>query len=87
MIDLPERGGRVISWLPAAHIAERGANYYLPVVNGLHGHDLPGPTRDRRVPAAGDADLVLRRAADLGEAEGRARGAARRASRRAARAG
>ena len=79
MIELPERGGKVISWLPAAHIAERGAHYYLPVVRGLSGHDLPRPAQDRRVPAAGEADLVLRRAADLGEAEGRARGAARRA--------
>jgi long-subunit acyl-CoA synthetase (AMP-forming) len=35
MVPFPERGGRVISWLPAAHIAERGANYYLPVVKGL----------------------------------------------------
>ena len=35
MIELPEEGGRVISWLPAAHIAERGANYYLPVCKGL----------------------------------------------------
>src|SRR5258707_183478 len=29
MIDFPERGGKVISWLPAAHIAERGSHYYL----------------------------------------------------------
>jgi long-chain acyl-CoA synthetase len=35
MIELPERGGKVVSWLPAAHIAERGANYYLPVSYGL----------------------------------------------------
>ncbi len=35
LIELPERGGKVISWLPAAHIAERGANYYLPVSYGL----------------------------------------------------
>ena len=35
MIELPERGGKVISWLPAAHIAERGANYYLPMCYGL----------------------------------------------------
>jgi long-chain acyl-CoA synthetase len=35
LIELPERGGKVISWLPAAHIAERGANYYLPVCQGL----------------------------------------------------
>jgi long-subunit acyl-CoA synthetase (AMP-forming) len=34
MIEFPERGSKVISWLPAAHIAERGANYYLPVMNG-----------------------------------------------------
>jgi len=34
MIDFP-RDGRVISWLPAAHIAERNAHHYLPVVFGL----------------------------------------------------
>ncbi|CAN5158573.1 fatty acid--CoA ligase FadD11 [soil metagenome] len=34
LIDFPERGAKVISWLPAAHIAERGAHYYLPVVKG-----------------------------------------------------
>lgn len=28
-------GGRVISWLPAAHIAERGAHYYAPLLFGL----------------------------------------------------
>ena len=27
--------GRVISWLPAAHIAERNAHHYLPIVYGL----------------------------------------------------
>jgi len=27
--------GRVISWLPSAHIAERGCHHYLPVVYGL----------------------------------------------------
>jgi long-subunit acyl-CoA synthetase (AMP-forming) len=34
MIDFP-RDGRVISWLPAAHIAERNAHHYLPIVFGL----------------------------------------------------
>jgi long-chain acyl-CoA synthetase len=29
------RDGRVISWLPAAHIAERNAHHYLPIVYGL----------------------------------------------------
>ncbi len=43
MIELPERGGKVISWLPAAHIAERGANYYLPVVRGLSVTVCPDP--------------------------------------------
>jgi long-chain acyl-CoA synthetase len=35
LIQLPERGGRVISWLPAAHVAERNAHYYLPVTKGV----------------------------------------------------
>ncbi|HET7053275.1 MAG TPA: AMP-dependent synthetase/ligase [Solirubrobacterales bacterium] len=43
LIPFPEHGGRVISWLPAAHIAERGANYYLPVVKGLEIHICPDP--------------------------------------------
>ncbi|HYU60634.1 MAG TPA: AMP-dependent synthetase/ligase [Solirubrobacterales bacterium] len=44
MIPMPERG-RVISWLPAAHIAERGANYYLPVVYGLSITVCPEPRK------------------------------------------
>ncbi len=34
LIRFPE-DGRVISWLPAAHIAERNAHHYLPIVFGL----------------------------------------------------
>ena len=34
MIDFPDRGAKVISWLPLAHIADRGANYYLPAMLG-----------------------------------------------------
>ncbi|HEY7621776.1 MAG TPA: long-chain fatty acid--CoA ligase [Solirubrobacteraceae bacterium] len=34
LIEFP-RDGRVISWLPAAHVAERNAHHYLPVVYGL----------------------------------------------------
>ncbi|HSV06763.1 MAG TPA: AMP-binding protein, partial [Candidatus Binatus sp.] len=30
-----EEGTRVISWLPAAHIAERAAHHYLPIVYGF----------------------------------------------------
>jgi long-subunit acyl-CoA synthetase (AMP-forming) len=43
MVDFPDRGGKVISWLPAAHIAERGAHYYLPVVRGLQVTICPDP--------------------------------------------
>jgi long-chain acyl-CoA synthetase len=34
LIEFPP-DGRVISWLPAAHIAERNAHHYLPIVFGL----------------------------------------------------
>ena len=34
LIQFP-RDGRVISWLPNAHIAERNAHHYLPIVYGL----------------------------------------------------
>jgi len=34
LIKFP-RDGRVISWLPAAHVAERNAHHYLPIVFGL----------------------------------------------------
>ncbi len=45
LIQLPERGGRVISWLPAAHVAERNAHYYLPVTKGLEVHVCEDPRR------------------------------------------
>jgi long-chain acyl-CoA synthetase len=34
IIQFPD-GGRVISWLPAAHIAERAAHHYIPMSYGL----------------------------------------------------
>ena len=34
LVQFP-RDGRVISWLPAAHVAERNAHHYLPIVYGL----------------------------------------------------
>jgi long-chain acyl-CoA synthetase len=34
LIDFP-RDGRVISWLPSAHVAERVAHHYIPIVYGL----------------------------------------------------
>ena len=45
MINLPERGAKVISWLPAAHIAERGAHYYLPCTRGVSVTICPDPRK------------------------------------------
>jgi long-chain acyl-CoA synthetase len=45
LIDLPERGAKVISWLPAAHVAERNAHYYLPVTKGVSVHVCADPRR------------------------------------------
>jgi long-subunit acyl-CoA synthetase (AMP-forming) len=42
MIEFPEET-RVISWLPAAHIAERAAHHYLPVVFGFTVTCCPDP--------------------------------------------
>jgi long-chain acyl-CoA synthetase len=42
MVKFPEES-RVISWLPAAHIAERGAHHYLPIVYGLQITSCPDP--------------------------------------------
>jgi long-subunit acyl-CoA synthetase (AMP-forming) len=41
-VELPD-GGRVVSWLPSAHIAERGAHHYLPVVFGMTVTSCPNP--------------------------------------------
>jgi len=45
IIEIPERGAKIISWLPAAHIAERGAHYYLPVIRGPSVHICPDPRK------------------------------------------
>ncbi len=42
LLDFPE-GARVLSWLPAAHIAERGAHHYLPVIYGFTVTDCDDP--------------------------------------------
>ncbi|HEY8082222.1 MAG TPA: long-chain fatty acid--CoA ligase [Solirubrobacterales bacterium] len=42
LIQLPS-DGRVISWLPMAHIAERNASHYLPMVVGLTATCCPDP--------------------------------------------
>jgi len=38
-----DEGGRVICWLPMAHIAERIASYYAPIVFGLQVTTCPDP--------------------------------------------
>ena len=43
MIEFPDRGAKVISWLPLAHIADRGANYYLPTMLGASITICPDP--------------------------------------------
>ena len=83
--------------LPRHHRLPRGGERRLVAADGAHRrarvlalhpdparvHDdvLPGPAPGRRLPARGAADVVLRRAAHLGEAEGRDRGRASRRSR------
>ena len=42
IIQFPD-GGRVISWLPYAHIAERQCSQYLPMVMGFTTTDCPDP--------------------------------------------
>ena len=87
LIDLPERG-RQGDLLAAGRPRRRAKRPLLPAGHqGRLGHDLRRSSPDRRVPAQGEPDLVLRGAADLREAQGRARGDDGRAARRAARAG
>jgi long-chain acyl-CoA synthetase len=38
-------GSRVISWLPAAHVAERTAHHYLPIAYGMSITTCPDPRR------------------------------------------
>jgi len=40
-----EDGSRVISWLPSAHVAERTAHHYLPIVYGMTITTCPDPRR------------------------------------------
>jgi long-chain acyl-CoA synthetase len=42
LVEFPD-GARVISWLPSAHIAERAAHHYLPVVYGMTVTDCDNP--------------------------------------------
>ena len=73
-------GSRVISWLPAAHIAERMAHHYIPIVYAGTITCAPNPREVLSYLPQVRPDLVLRRAADLGEAQGGAGGDAGGAS-------
>jgi long-subunit acyl-CoA synthetase (AMP-forming) len=42
LIQFPD-GSRVISWLPAAHIAERAAHHYIPIAYGFQVTCCPDP--------------------------------------------
>ena len=42
MIEFPDKA-RVISWLPAAHVAERNAHHYLPIMFGMTVTACPNP--------------------------------------------
>jgi long-subunit acyl-CoA synthetase (AMP-forming) len=44
IMDIPQ-GGRVISWLPNAHIAERMAHHYVPMCLGLEITICPDPRK------------------------------------------
>ena len=43
LIDFPSDGARAVSYLPMAHIAERMAGYYLPVLHGFTVTCCPDP--------------------------------------------
>ena len=77
IIEFPD-DGRLVSWLPMAHIAERNCTQYLPMFVGLLDHLLSGPAPGRGVPARGAA----RRGSSPSRASGRSsRPPSRRGSR------
>jgi long-subunit acyl-CoA synthetase (AMP-forming) len=43
VVQFPDGETRVISWLPHAHIAERAAHHYLPIVFGMTVTTCPNP--------------------------------------------
>jgi long-chain acyl-CoA synthetase len=69
IIDI-DPGARLISWLPAAHIAERMAHHYVPVVYAGTVTCWPRSPPGALLPAPGEAHMVLCGAAHLGEAQG-----------------
>ena len=84
-IDRDARARRPPDLVAADGAHRRARRPLLPAGGqGAHRDDLSRPAPDRRVHSEGQALLVLRRAEDLREAQGRARGPAREPPRRAA---
>ena len=74
-------GGRIVSYLPMAHVAERNVSQYLPMLCGFNVTACPDARQVAQYLPEVQAVVVLRRAAHLGEDEGRPRGHAGRARR------
>jgi len=83
IIEFPE-GSKVISWLPAAHIAERCAHHYLPIAYGFQVTDCPDPRAVMEYVPEVRPQWFFAVPAHLGEAQGGPGDHARRAARRAA---
>jgi long-subunit acyl-CoA synthetase (AMP-forming) len=66
-------GGAVVSYLPAAHVADRVITHYAALVYGTSSRIAP-TQGGHRPPARRPADAVGRGSPDLGEAQGGARG-------------
>ena len=64
-------GGRVISWLPAAHIAERMAHHYIPVIYAGTITTCPNPREILSFLPQVRPTWFFAVPADLGEAQGR----------------
>ena len=71
------RGGNVVSYLPMAHIAERNCSHYFPMQFGFTVTCCPNAREVVELLPRGPPLVVLRRAADLREAQGRDRVRAR----------
>ena len=52
LIEFPD-GGRIVSYLPMAHVAERNVSHYLPMLCGFTITCCPDATRGDRLPARG----------------------------------
>ena len=78
-----ESGGRWVSFLPSAHVADRWGSHYSALMT--YGHTVTpvaDPTQVMRRRRPGPSDRLRRRPARVGEAQGGARGLGRRGAAR-----